>query len=62
MYIYYGFIVDQGRSSIYGFIEPQTIQPLETHMTTSNFICKHGWLSQIERSTLRHTLMRMCFC
>ena len=33
----------------------------ETHMITSNFICKHGWLSQIERSTLRHTLMRMCF-
>jgi len=27
MQIYYRVIVDQGRSAVYGFIEPQTIQP-----------------------------------
>jgi len=46
MYIYYGFIVDQGWSSIYGFIEPQTIQPSgnshDPHQTL--FANMDGWV------------------
>jgi len=54
--------MDQGRSSVYGFIEPQTIQPSGNSHDDIKLYLQNGWLSQIERSTLHNTLMRKCFC
>jgi len=36
-------IVEQGRASMYGFVEPQTIQASRS-TPTWKVICKHWWL------------------